>query len=390
MMNIYEKKQSIAIISYHFGEIESSRPLLISECLKNNSDIQDVHVFCANFNHVTKTPTSRTSGSITEISVYKYKNNISLGRIYSYLEFSYRILFRFNELKRYTILYFCVPSYESCLIAFFYKTFTRKKNIIDIVDLWPEAIPINSKAKYNIKKALLLFIKPIRKLFLKAIADVLITQSNYFKNIISIPSKTFCLPMTYPHKHHDYIKNTDSISQTLSILLIGSINSITDIESLLKILHYLSKFKRTHLTVIGDGNRLEYLKAKVSELEVTHTFYGFCYDLEIKKKEFSKAHFGYNAYIATTEVSVSYRAMEYLSYGLPLINACKGDLNEIVRTESCGFNFDENTIPELCRLLLAQTPTTLAELNINASKAFDKNFSYENFKNTLSEILKKV
>ena len=51
-----------------------------------------------------------------------------------------------------------------------------------------------------------------------------------------------------------------------------------------------------------------------------------------------------------TEVALSYKSVDYLSFGLPLINSAKHETMRL-RTQDAGFNFDDNQIGVLVNKL---------------------------------------
>ena len=52
-----------------------------------------------------------------------------------------------------------------------------------------------------------------------------------------------------------------------------------------------------------------------------------------------------------TEVALSYKSVDYLSFGLPLINSAKHDTMRLINSQDAGFNFDDNQIGVLVNKL---------------------------------------
>ena len=80
---------------------------------------------------------------------------------------------------------------------------------------------------------------------------------------------------------------------------------------------------------------------------ITFKDYGFSFDKILIKKVFPKCWFGFNGYKQSTEIALSYKSVDYLSYGVPLLNSAKEDTNRLVTSEKIGFNFNENNLESL-------------------------------------------
>ena len=61
--------------------------------------------------------------------------------------------------------------------------------------------------------------------------------------------------------------------------------------------------------------------------------------------------------LKSTEVALSYKSVDYLSYGVPLLNSAKEDTKILVNEENIGYNFNSNSLESLIN--------KLSEININ-------------------------
>ena len=98
----------------------------------------------------------------------------------------------------------------------------------------------------------------------------------------------------------------------------------------------------------------------------------------------NRAHFGFNGYKETTEVSVSYKSLEYLQHGIPLINSAKGDMIELVASEKCGLNYNSKDLQPVVNNIIAMSDADHAVMCQNALRTFDENFSYFRFNKILT------
>jgi glycosyltransferase involved in cell wall biosynthesis len=178
-----------------------------------------------------------------------------------------------------------------------------------------------------------------------------------------------------------------SIREEIRILFLGSLNSITDTESLIAMLGLMTRQRKVCLSVLGGGHGLSKLEKRLASTTVRLIVRGITFDQRVREEELTQAHFGFNGYKETTEVSVSYKALDYLQNGLPVINCTKGDFTDLVRESGCGLNFEPRKIKETVERILSLSDYDHQKMCENARRAFEENYSYENFRATLVHYL---
>lgn len=384
-----QTKTSIAIVSYDFIESsKNSRPLMVYKTFKDWESSPNVTVYCANFSHHKKKFVDFNHKDFQAISVPPYRRNISLRRIISYWIFCLKIIFQPN-LKNFDLIYFCIPPNELSIVALIYKVLFHKKIVLDVVDLWPEAFPLPKLINPWVKTFFQFTSNPLRNILFRQ-ADLIICQSAYFKEKLFLPpQKCRVVLMGTTHFIDTSFNNINrnSLEDCIHILYLGSINSINDLDSLVQIINNLKSKRKVHLSVIGGGKRLQYLQQEIENLNISSKFYGVCFDPQIKHQEFMRCHFGYNGYIASTEVAISYRSLEFLSHGLPLLNSTKGDTEQLIKTTKCGFNFQPESLDLLVEKVLALNNEDYYAMQQRSMKTFQDNFSWSVFQESLSNVL---
>jgi glycosyltransferase involved in cell wall biosynthesis len=175
-----------------------------------------------------------------------------------------------------------------------------------------------------------------------------------------------------------------SIREEIRILFLGSLNNITDTESLIAMLGLMTKQRKVCLSVLGGGHGLSKLEQRLASTTVRLIVRGITFDQRVREEELTQAHFGFNGYKETTEVSVSYKSLDYLQNGLPVINCTKGDFTDLVRESGCGLNYEPGKINEAVEKILSFSDYEQRKMRENASRAFEENYSYENFRATLA------
>ena len=289
------------------------------------------------------------------------------------------------------IVYVCVPDYLSAVAVLRIKKFQNIRVILDIVDLWPEAFPFPSLINFSIKWCSKKVVNPLRR-FLFQGADLILFQSNHFlKQFGSDQGRYGLLSMCLPDKSLCNKKNnTVPISGVIRILFLGSINSITDINSLAAFLVQLSDHRNVELRVVGGGIGLTKLDNMIHGSSVKLIIHGITFDQNFISKELGLSHFGFNGYKTATEVAVSYKSLDYLQAGLPIINCTKGDLVHIVDEYFCGFNYSPDNIRALVEKVLCLSDEEHGLMKKNARKVFNEKFCFSNFVESLNNHFQEV
>lgn len=374
---------NIAIVSYHFDTDLLYRPYQIYRALKNADFVKKITVISSDFDHIRKCKITNQQEDVIRISVPQYSKNISIQRLLSYWSFSNKIK-KGNWFRKTDLVIVAVPDYISAISIIHNRNKYSFKLLIDVVDLWPEALPLPSYLNAPIKNLVLPIVGRFRRWNFEK-ADRILLQSHHFKRLFGLQkAKSFTVPMCGPYEQANPERRTrPTLSKSINILLLGSINNITDICSLILILKTLSLERKVRLSVIGGGQSLNQLKDGVSKLNIETVFYGITFDSEIKKNELSLAHFGYNGYKKTTEVAVTYKSMEYLRNGLPLLNSVSGDTHEILDRHGCGINYTSKSPKMACDQILNLDQTKFEDMESASRRVYNMYFSYDKFRRSI-------
>jgi hypothetical protein len=146
----------------------------------------------------------------------------------------------------------------------------------------------------------------------------------------------------------------------------------------------MTRQRKVCLSVLGGGHGLSKLEKRLASTTVRLIVRGITFDQRVREEELTQAHFGFNGYKETTEVSVSYKALDYLQHGLPMINCTKGDLAKITNDSHCGLNYEPGKIKETVERILSLSDYDHQKMCENARRAFEGNYSYEHFRATLA------
>lgn len=355
-------------------ESNEERALYISDAC--NKVGYDVEVITTDFSHIRKTKRDNTPNGFITINTKPYKKNLSLKRMYSHSCFA-RDAFDYVKKHQTDVLWVIAPANSLIKEAKRYKAANPNiKVIIDIIDMWPESLPININ-KHAFPFSLW---RNIRKNNIDC-ADVLVSECNFYKDILSKEYKKDIKTLYLARNTISANRNIKVSDDKLSLCYIGSINNIIDTERICEIIKTADQPIVMH--VIGEGENADLFIDSLKEVSEVY-YYGAVRD-EVKKSEiFNKSHAGINIYKEGLYIGLTTKCIDYFGNGLPIINNIKGDTWEMVEKEKVGFNINKNSI------LNAKEIVNSRNNNDNVYKLYDDNFTKEAFIHTCLSIINEV
>ena len=377
------KKKVLIISNFHEDNGISRTNIAFNYFLKKG---YNVNVLYSNFSHSLKKFRYLKNKNFIPLNTISYSSSLSLRRILSYFIFSFRVFIFLNN-NKYNIIYFNIPPNIISIPVLLKKK--KSKIIVDIIDMWPESFPHGG---HFLKKLPILLmgwlLQKIRK-FAVDKSDYCIAESNLFYNKLNLKTKVNSKVIQLKK-----IENSNRIfskpSKNFSIAYLGNIGSIYDFESLMNIIKNLENFRSVHLHIIGLGPKSDWLFKNLEIRKIKYTYHGASFEENFKSKIISKCWFGYNGYKKNTEVALSYKSVDYLSFGLPLINSAKHDTMRLINSQDAGFNFDDNQIGVLVNKLSKISYEDIIKMKKAAYKVFQKNFSYDSYSDEMDEVLSKL
>ncbi len=381
------ERKKLVIVSCFFDKVNTSRPYLAYEFfLKKYSDVKVIY---SDFNHSEKKYRIYEEEAFIPIKTKPYVKNISISRVISHILFSISVKKTLKNEKP-DIIYVAIPPNICGMQVIKYAKKNNVKTIVDIVDVWPEAFHINLGLGNLLKKVVCLIWKKMRDYTLKN-ASCIICESEYFKkkflssydvNVIYLSKKLSCkLDLNFKNKNDNLI----------TIGYLGSISHIYDFESLLKILKDLQEKekKKVLLKIIGKGESLEILEGKLKSKNIKYIYYGCIFDEKLKQNILQTCDLGFNGYKKSTEVALSYKSIDYFSYGLPILNSAKGDTYDIIDKFKAGINFNSENLSECVKCIAEKTAEDFNVMKKNAEEVFYNYFTFNKYVENMNSIVKK-
>ena len=139
--------------------------------------------------------------------------------------------------------------------------------------------------------------------------------------------------------------------------------------------------------IIGLGPISNWFFSELETQGINYTYHGASFDENLKRDILSSCWFGFNGYKDNTEVALSYKSIDYLSYGVPLLNSAKEDTYNLVAEEKVGFNFSSKNIDELITKLATISFPEIIDMKKKSYNIFHQKFSGESYYEEMDSVI---
>lgn len=363
--------RQMKIIVINASDTYEYRVNLLYRILKKQQ--HEVTVITSDYMHIEKRRRTSLNNDFIYLNTVAYKKNMSFARLYSHYKFA-KDAYQYIRAIDIDLLYILVPPNSLARIAKYCKEKNEKvKIVIDIIDMWPESIPIQYTNHFpftiwaNMRNKSLKF------------ADYIVTECNLYKEKLQKylgNRKVYTVYWVREDEKKDMDLTLDKEKYHLCYL--GSVNNIIDIFQIGEIIRKFKKRKPVVLKIIGGGERMNELIDVATEAGAEVFNYGKIYDSEKKQQVFNSCHYGLNIMKDTVCVGLSMKSIEYFGAGLPVINNLSGDTEKIVKEYQCGFNWNGEIIKYD------------ESMRKKSRLVFDKYFNINHFERQIMSLLEEV
>jgi len=344
----------------------------------------EVTVLTSDYDHIKKQIVNERYPECTYIQVPQYKKNISLQRIHSHMVFGKKVKKLLNDIQPKLVYLLIPPNNTAKYCAQYREKNSDTKLVLDIIDLWPESMPLGksrttppTKVWQNWRD------DAIRE------ADYVFTECELYQKelagVIDL-NKTSTLHLfkkqTVQEKRivESYIEK-QSNDEVIKFAYLGSMNSIIDIEGICRVIKQFVEMGRAcELHAIGDGESKDTFEKAVSDTGCKAVFYGKVFDENKKMAILCPCDYAFNMMKETVSVGLTIKSIDYLSYGLPLINNIKGDTWDLVEKMKIGINVNHGEDKEAFEKI-----NRIKVLNV-----FEDLFTLNTFEGNIKEKLQKM
>ena len=217
------------------------------------------------------------------------------------------------------------------------------KLIFDLIDLWPETMPI-SKFK---SLPPFQYWKRLRDNYLNS-ADQIVTECNlYHEKLPRNINRSKVHTLYLARRKGKFNPNLKVPEDKIALCYLGSINNIIDISVIVNIIEQIVQYKPVELHVIGDGEKRDIFIKNCENAGAIVIYHGKVYEEDEKQKIFDSCHYGLNIMKDSVFVGLTMKSMDYFEAGLPIINNIHGDTWDYIEKYGIGINYRGNIINDL-------------------------------------------
>lgn len=340
-----------------------------------------VQVLISDYRHIEKCRRFDIKENFKFFTAEPYKKNISPARLHSHQQLG-SDMFSWVEEHEESIDFLWVLAPPNIFIqdaVIIKQRHPHIRLIIDLIDLWPETMPIKAIKKTPIFHHW----KRLRDMNLKY-ADVVVTECNLYKEVLSNVIEGLNVQTLYlAREDQKYVPHLNLPTDSINLCYLGSINHIIDIGTIGEIVREIRKKKPVKLIIIGDGEKKYELGRVAESAGAIVDYQGTVYDRARKQEIFDTCHYGLNIMKSSVCVGLTMKSIDYFEFGLPIINNIRGDTWEAIEKYACGVNFKNK------RLFLNDEENK--DMRENSRKFFESNLTEKIFKrNLLKNIMNPV
>lgn len=318
-----------------------------------------------------------------------YTKNFSVSRLVSHKVFEWNLKKYLRRSFAYPdIIYYACPGLGDAMISTRYGLKHGIKSIIDVQDVWPDALRVVFRSMPDVIFNLLTlpFLYHANKLY-KLQRNVLAVSYTYLDKIRKINANLDFADCVYiGAKRYDLHEETHEIAALpLKLVYIGTVSYSYDIDTIVRAARICKDKLGNNIEfyVIGAGPELEKVKCLNSELENPVAFLGKLAHFETMKFV-ANCHIGLHALRNESQGSVTNKIGEYFLYGLPVLNSgtCE-EVRSMIEEADVGFNYLAGDAVGLSSIVLKlyDDRQQLSRMSVNAKalgvKMFDREIIYQ-------------
>lgn len=333
-----------------------------------------------------------------------YKKNVDVRRLYSH-KIAVNNIIKLLEKKHYDLIYCIIPDNSMAAKVGAYAKKKGIKYIVDVEDLWPEAMEMVSPLPQWINKLLFSsFRRDAKKAY--ECADAFVGTSDEYRDVprkkygvIGKPSITVyvgCDLDDFDGGVEEYSNEVEKPSNEYWVTYAGNLGSSYDIPTMI---HTAQELYGTHpsirFMILGGGPLEKEFKALAAEKICNVEFIGY---IAYRKMAayLAKSDLLVNSFVKKAPQSIVTKIGDYLAAGKPMINTLTSlEFRSKVEADRFGINVEAENERELRDAILGlyYSPEKRKEYAYNARRVaeteFDRKISYKRIQSLIEDTLQK-
>lgn len=396
------------------GKVRLSRYSVLAEMLSSSG--HNVTRWAPTFVHLTKTYRAKCHQNIEINEKYRicllhvlgYKKHVGLGRYLFHRRFAHNFTEQAERHTKPDIILCAMPTPNMCQTALNYGVSHHVPVVIDIRDLWPDALldRFPRLIRFLLSKALFSMHKQNHHIFKQATAITGISQHflNWGLQLAnqSADKKSRVYPMAIYKNEPSQIEREKAATfwndhnvydnKQLRCCFFGTMASLFDLETVIeaaKIIS-LSNEKPWQFILCGNGPNLEHYRTLAKNLKNV-IFPGWVGSAEVTLL-MERSVIGLAPYNSGVQSTIPNKVVDYFSAGLPVVCTSDGELAEVIERYQCGLSYKPCDVNGLVTTLnkLGNSEKTLEQFGNNAEQFFNKKLSADCVYSDMIDFLEKL
>lgn len=389
------------------GESGYSRSHYISKFLSEGGF--DVDFIVGSFNHFSKSFKDRNFSknqlpyNTVILDNPSYRKNVSYERIRSFKVFKKNLRDYLNGRNgEYKAIVNIIPPAEVGIECIRYCRRNGIPYIIDLNDLWPEAMSMAIKNKFLWYILTTPFRRAANKVYSEA-NGIIGTSNTYTNRPLTVNKKNPHTLTVYVGTDIDefdrgVIKNTKDIEKGASefwVTYAGTLGTSYDIHTMMKAGGILKQrgYKDIKFVILGDGPLRSAFEQTGRDCGCNALFLGYT-KYDVMAAYLNKSDILVNSFIKSAPQSIVNKVGDYLSAGKPMINTCSDlEMRQLVDDSKIGENVvaeDEIALSDLIEKMYKDKELRdMYSLNARrmAEREFDRKTSYQKIVQLVKQLI---
>lgn len=332
---------------------------------------------------------------ITFIDAPAYKKNVDIRRVLSNRKAARNLKeYLTKHIMEYDAVYVAIPANN---IAAMVTSICKENNIpviVDVEDLWPEAMSMVIKCSFLRKVLLHSFILDAETAYKNA-DGIIGTSEDYTdrafkKRERNIPNETVyvgCNLEDFDAGVQAYGGDIKKPKGEFWVTYAGSISTSYDIRTLIDA-GYALKEKNVHVQILGTGSLKEELEQYSANMSNIH-FWGFT-PYPKMAAALNKSDVVINSFVKGAPQSIVNKVGDYLASGKPMINTLENPVFcKLIDSNNIGINIEPGNVGELIKAIENQKKGS-NNWGENARKLAEKDFDRKTSYLKIVEMLNKL
>ncbi|WIH20122.1 glycosyltransferase [Photobacterium damselae] len=298
-----------------------NRFLFLAELLSSEFNVT---LITSDFRHFDKTHRKYVASDKFRLVLLHepgYKKNVSIARVLSHKVFTenFNTWVNSSDNFNFDLVYSAAPLLQTNIILSNLKEKVHFKLIVDVQDVWPEAISAAIPILNNVSMRFIPFYRKANRVY--SSADGLVAVSKTYLDRARLVNKTADFEVVYIGSDFKLINNSKSYKKNndkFILTYLGTLSFSYDIET---IIHAVNKLLvdgyPIELHIFGGGP----FESKLKNISSSNIFFHGFVDISHVYSFMKTSDIAINALSSTAKQSVTNKLSDFMSLGIPILNS---------------------------------------------------------------------